>query len=146
MAHVYCIHFEIDCIDAKKNVPTQIKKLEPMLILMNIYFLPMLAIFRWLAGSFHNVNILKNRSTNFTRKATLHCQKPVFCVDERNIMANKIHTYIYICDEIGLVTNAIRYFIVWCFEKNLIEKYTNSKSNETITKIVCTLIDELQRL
>lgn len=123
-----------------------------MLILMSIYFLPMLAIFRsthkwlagWLAGSFHNVYILKNRSTNFTHKATLHCQKPVFCVDERKIMANKM--YIYICDEIGLVTNAIRYFIVWCFEKNVIEKYTNSKSNETITKIVCTLIDELQRL
>lgn len=27
MAHVYCIHFEIDCIDARKNVPTQIKKI-----------------------------------------------------------------------------------------------------------------------
>lgn len=74
-----------------------------MLILMNIYFLPMQAIFgsihKWLAGSFHNVYILKNRSTNFTHIAMLHCQKPVFCVDERKIMANKMFMYIYICEK-----------------------------------------------
>lgn len=56
------------------------------------------------------------------------------------------YTHIYIYLWWNRPSNAIQYFIVWCFEKNLIEKYTNSKSNETITKIVCTLIDELQRL